>query len=400
MRILIATTHRGLVAGTEVYLRGLMPALRGRGHELALLYNIPAAPGRGAVDEGCPDVPAWQFAGAVGLDAVARWRPDVCYLQGMLDVEEEEQLAAQFRTVLFAHNYYATCASGSKCHGWTTVEPCTRRFDMACLALNYTWKCGIRHPLRLLHNYRSQRGRERLLSRFAAVAVASRHMAAELRRQGVPPERVVLAPYFPTAVTPLAHPPRRRPLTGRLLMAGRFTNLKGGDLLIEATWKASARLGRPFTLLFAGDGPEQERWKTQAQQLGVNAQFLGWCDADTLAGLRADADLLAVPSVWPEPFGLVGIEAGCVGLPAIGFAVGGIPDWLLPGVSGESAPSPPTAEGLAGAIVRALAEPEQHHRLRLGAWETAQRFTRERHLEILEPLLLEHQPRMPANQRA
>ena len=44
-----------------------------------------------------------------------------------------------------------------------------------------------------------------------------------------------------------------------------------------------------------------------------------------------------MPSVWPEPFGLVGIEAGCVGLPAAGFGVGGIPDWLRPGETGELA---------------------------------------------------------------
>jgi glycosyltransferase involved in cell wall biosynthesis len=119
----------------------------------------------------------------------------------------------------------------------------------------------------------------------------------------------------------------------------------------------------------------------------VDAQFHGWCGADRLAALRAGADLLAVPSVWPEPFGLAGIEAGCHGLPAVGFAVGGIPDWLLPGESGELAPSPPTSAGLADAVLRALADPEHHHRLRYGAWEVAGRFTLARHLEILERAL-------------
>ena len=101
-----------------------------------------------------------------------------------------------------------------------------------------------------------------------------------------------------------------------------------------------------------------------------------------------EADLLAVPSVWPEPFGLVGIEAGCVGLPAVAFAVGGIPDWLIPGKSGELAPGdPPTADGLALAIVRALADPTPLQRLRIGAWEVARTFRPGRHLDELERIL-------------
>ncbi len=100
------------------------------------------------------------------------------------------------------------------------------------------------------------------------------------------------------------------------------------------------------------------------------------------------ADLLAVPSVWPEPFGLVGLEAGCVGLPAVAFAVGGISDWLRPGVSGELAPGdPPTIAGLADAIGRALADLDHHARLRYGAWTVAQSFTQPAHLAGLERIL-------------
>jgi glycosyltransferase involved in cell wall biosynthesis len=101
------------------------------------------------------------------------------------------------------------------------------------------------------------------------------------------------------------------------------------------------------------------------------------------------ADLLAVPSVWPEPFGLVGIEAGCVGLPAVAYDVGGIGEWLVPGRSGELAPGdPPTVDGLAGAIVRALRDPVRYASLRRGAWEIARQFTMAAHMNRLEPVLL------------
>ena len=101
--------------------------------------------------------------------------------------------------------------------------------------------------------------------------------------------------------------------------------------------------------------------------------------------LLDEADLLVVPSVWPEPFGLVGPEAGLHGVPAAGFAVGGIPEWLQDGVNGCLAPGdPPTTAGLADAIVRCLADPDTHRRLRQEAVRCAQRFSMTRHLAELE----------------
>jgi glycosyltransferase involved in cell wall biosynthesis len=71
-----------------------------------------------------------------------------------------------------------------------------------------------------------------------------------------------------------------------------------------------------------------------------------------------------------------------VGLPAVGYGVGGIVDWLIPGVTGELAPAdPPTAAGLAAAIVRALGDSSTHARLRLGAWQQAQKHQMATHVD-------------------
>jgi glycosyltransferase involved in cell wall biosynthesis len=120
----------------------------------------------------------------------------------------------------------------------------------------------------------------------------------------------------------------------------------------------------------------------------VDVDFVGWVDSEQRAKLMLQADLLAAPSLWPEPFGLVGIEAGSIGLPAVGYAVGGIPDWLVPGESGELAPGdPPTVAGLSKAIVRALVDADYYNKLCLGAWKRAKRSTVEDHLTELEPIL-------------
>src|SRR4051812_19801306 len=101
MRILIATTYRGVVGGAECYLRSLLPALRERGHELALLYEVAPQPTDATIDEGCSGTPAWSLVLPEGLAAVARWRPDVCYLQGVPRPEVEEHLISRLPTVFF-----------------------------------------------------------------------------------------------------------------------------------------------------------------------------------------------------------------------------------------------------------------------------------------------------------
>jgi glycosyltransferase involved in cell wall biosynthesis len=88
--------------------------------------------------------------------------------------------------------------------------------------------------------------------------------------------------------------------------------------------------------------------------------------------------------LWPEPFGSVGPAAAQHGLPAAAYEVGGIREWLTDTVNGHLAPAhPPTAEGLAHAILRCLEDPLHYISLRRGAREVAERFTMAQHLPKL-----------------
>jgi glycosyltransferase involved in cell wall biosynthesis len=93
--------------------------------------------------------------------------------------------------------------------------------------------------------------------------------------------------------------------------------------------------------------------------------------------------------VWPEPFGLTGLEAASMGVPAVAFDVGGIREWLTDGDNGLLAPgSPPDASALADAITRAILDPSVLARLSSGARRRAAELTLDRHLDRLEPILL------------
>jgi glycosyltransferase involved in cell wall biosynthesis len=214
-------------------------------------------------------------------------------------------------------------------------------------------------------------------------------MANEMRRNGVASERVHVVPPFVTAQPGAA---RTRPggSTCRLLYLGRLERLKGVDGLLRALGPVAQRLNRAVHLVVAGDGGEREALTRLAADIcardpRVSVQFAGWMNDDGRADLLAGADALVVPSVWPEPFGLVGLEAAAAGVPAVGFDVGGIPEWLRDGETGCLASSAgDRVAALSDAIVRCVGTQAQQTRLADGARRFAARATIERHVAGLE----------------
>jgi glycosyltransferase involved in cell wall biosynthesis len=393
MRILIATSYRNMVGGVERYLQILIPGLLDRGHEVGLLYENSFDAAAETIDPANARVPSWCASGATReetLRKVLEWHPEVVYSQGLEDGDLEDDLLQTYHAVLYAHNYFGTCVSGTKCHSFPALRPCERRFGTACLVLYYPRRCGGLNPATMMRRFRRQSQIHSGFGRWQAFLVASRHMYQEFQKNGVSPDQLHLVP-LPAAdgVAPVSPAVRAGTWEGRhILFMGRLTDIKGAEYLVRATAQAARELDRSLTLTIAGDGPELSRVLRVAQALGVSISHVGWVRGIDKARLLRHADLLVVPSVWPEPFGLVGIEAGLQAVPAAAFGVGGIPDWLIPGVTGELAPAdPPSPEGLAAAIVRALADRDHYQKLSRGAREMALQFTIEGHLDRLEPIL-------------
>jgi glycosyltransferase involved in cell wall biosynthesis len=390
VRILIANVQRNVVGGVEKYLQSVIPGLLHRGHSVGLLYEHALDPTAEIIDPEAAQLPSWcttELGVKEALRLVAKWEPDVVYSHGLDDAALEIGLLDKYSTILYAHTYWGTCVSGRKCHAMPRVQPCTRVFGAQCLLLYYPRRCGGFHPGTMLRMFRQQLGRKARFTRLHTILVASGHMYQEFERHGVGTDRLRLV-RLPFEGSAIDLPPPRRDPQGRISFVGRLMDVKGVRHLIRALPKASVRLGRTLTLTVAGDGPDRAILQNLAAQLGVKVDFLGWVDSEQRLKLMRQTDLLAAPSLWPEPFGLVGIEAGSIGLPAVGYAVGGIPDWLVAGESGELAPGdPPTVEGLSEAIVRALSDADHYNKLCLGAWKGAKRFTLEDHLTELEPIL-------------
>jgi glycosyltransferase involved in cell wall biosynthesis len=166
-----------------------------------------------------------------------------------------------------------------------------------------------------------------------------------------------------------------------------MTELKGGDILIHAMAGVARQLERPIPVVMAGDGPQRKMWERLAARERVDAVFTGWLDPAQRHAALSRAAVLAVPSVWPEPFGLVGLEAAAMGVPAVAFDTGGIRQWLRDGVSGLLLPPSSGHAGLAAALSAVLRDPTRRAHLSAGALGAAREMSVDAQLAGLEQVL-------------
>jgi glycosyltransferase involved in cell wall biosynthesis len=381
------------VGGAETYLSRVIGGLRPAGNKIALFCEIDAPGDREPINLP-DDSPMWcaeKIGSAAAIDALRQWHPDVIYGHGLSDADVEAATVEAAPAVFFAHGYYGTCISGAKTFKYHDVHPCDRRFGWQCLMHFYPHRCGGLNPLTMLHDFRRQTRRLVTLRKYRAIVTASEHMREEYLRHGFVAQTVKVVPYpidcEPTPV--ISGIERKSERLSRLLFVGRMEELKGGSVLLDALPDVHRVIGRPLHVAFVGDGSQRKKWEAKAARLqarepGLNIEFTGWLQGAELRRAWYASDLLVVPSLWPEPFGLIGPEAAAYGLPAVGFDVGGISEWLRDGISGFLASgNPPTASGLAAAIVRSLIDPSEYVRLCQGAMQCAQSFSLGRHTAAL-----------------
>jgi glycosyltransferase involved in cell wall biosynthesis len=147
----------------------------------------------------------------------------------------------------------------------------------------------------------------------------------------------------------------------RILMVGMLRPDKGADLAIAAMQHLQAQ-GVAAELSIAGAPTEEHRMYATALQAEVAAcglssavRFLGY--REDVPALLAACDVVIVPS-RAEAQSRIAAQAMAAGRPVVAFAVGGLPEVVLPGKTGWLAP-PSDASALAGhlaALTRVPAE--------------------------------------------
>jgi glycosyltransferase involved in cell wall biosynthesis len=168
--------------------------------------------------------------------------------------------------------------------------------------------------------WRLSRAIERGLGNLDALVFPSQHALAEHRRRGlgafVP---LVHLPYFlpddwTGGVQSKPRKPRARPY---LAAAGRLVKMKGFQTLIPLM-----RYLPEADLVIAGTGPFEPVLREIAHDL-PNVRFEGLLGGRALAQLFCGARAVVVPSLFPETFGYVVLEAFAVGTPVVVHEGGG-----------------------------------------------------------------------------
>ncbi len=396
MRIALLTWSNRRVGGVETYLGAIIPELARAGHELAFCseVNEPVERARIELPENSPGWCVAEIGVEAAVSALSEWHPDVIYCHKLADPDWERKVLGLAPSVFFAHDYNGTCISGTKTFKFPVMQPCSRSFGWQCLVHYFPHRCGGLSPVTMLQLYSLQSRRLENLREYDAIMTHSDHMLAELTKHGLSAQRAYGLPSYEQPAKVSSNPASRLSETPRdvkaelnLLFSGRMEYLKGGHVFIDALTEVAIALERPLRVTFAGDGRERPALEIQAARVRrpkLKIEFAGWVGRRQLETLLKVCDLLVLPSLWPEPFGLVGLEAGAFGVPVAAFDVGGIRDWLSDGVNGYLAPgTPPPSKGLAQAIIKCLRDPDVHAHLRQGAIEVSQKFNIKNHLTAL-----------------
>lgn len=116
-----------------------------------------------------------------------------------------------------------------------------------------------------------------------------------------------------------------------VLFHGRIIKEKGVYELIKA-FNIAYREDNNLRLLIAGEFSDKKYYNKVTKVLSKtehdNISLLGYLDHTSLAKVIHSADIVVLPSLWNEPFGLTIIESMAVGKPIISTRVGAIPEIL------------------------------------------------------------------------
>lgn len=351
-RVLILHDYAGRRGGAEMLALALRRGLRARGVEARLL-TTRADPVPGGEDQ--PDgtcfgtsgrlrgvAEAWNpLARRAVAREVASFRPDVVHLMMFLTALSPSILGplAGVPVVHSTETYRVVCPTGLRWRPGAGV--CGAPAGLACGTLGCFDAVGLVPRLAQLRAL--GRGRAAIDRTIAP----SRTVARILESQGWPVSDVV--PYG------VPRRSRRRamheaPLIG---FAGRLTAEKGVDWLLRAVAAGGGRL-EAARLVVIGSGPERPALEALARSLGVagRVRFAGHLPRAESEALLDSAWVQVVPSLWPEPFGLVAAEAMMRGTPLVASDVGAPAELIRPGRTGHVVPAGDT-RALADALVAA-----------------------------------------------
>lgn len=118
---------------------------------------------------------------------------------------------------------------------------------------------------------------------------------------------------------------KNNPKKIKILYLGSLTKFKGPQILLQALTGLNCHAD------FYGEGPLKEKMLKIIKKNNLDAQIHDPVPYHKIPEIYADADIVAFPSAWPEPFGRIAIESMAAGKPVIGSDIGAIKELIAKG---------------------------------------------------------------------
>jgi len=328
MKILFVHQFLGAMGGAETDILLTARQLQRRGHVPALLHAETSGRAEEAWRQAFTET--MRLAGPADCrtarEALARIQPDLVYCHGLADLDVLQTLLDSLvPLVRRVHDHGMYCMRGYK-YDYFTRAICQRPTSWRCLlpCLAFVGRnSGGRFPIKWV-SYTEKQREIRLNRRCCRLVVYSAYQKQELLRNGFDPGKIDI--HVPLHLGGPATRVSSFSDRNLVLFVGQILRGKGVDLLLRALAKVTV----PFEAAILGDGNHRAYCERLSARLGLDRRvhFHGFVPREGLEQFYADATLLAVSSVWPEPFGLVGREAMCHGLPIVAFDAGAVREWL------------------------------------------------------------------------
>ncbi len=388
MKILMVTEGIERAGGAEEYLSDVVSGLREEGDEVSVLFGQPPAKESlviAQLSEGGVLVEGLDRARSIR--EMKRISPDIINFQGVPDpglLREAERVAP---LTVFLHNHESYCPGNSK-YFFVSGKICDLPVSLFCGVNAFSQKCMSRRPIKIASSIRDRWQSLSALRRIKKIMCNSQHVKKSLLLNGLSSEKIIVNHLFTRIYAEEAFVGEEEG-TGSpmILFVGRLFKEKGVDHFLRAL----VDIKLSYQAVIVGEGWEKESLKRLASNLGIGekVEFKGFVRREEVTRLYRSARLLVMPSLWGEPFGLVGVEALSLGLPVVAYGVGGIPEWLENGKSGflvEAGRIDLLSENI-GRLVRDQILSKQLGQA--GKKIVAERFTFRQHLENLRKVYRE-----------
>lgn len=255
------------------------------------------------------------------------FKPDVLHLNNihtqLSPVIAEIAHARGIKVVWTLHDYKLVCPAYTCFSNGKVCEDCIAGAKKACTSkkcLKNNWLAS-----KIAEKEACCWNRERLEKCVDVFICPSRFMKAKMEQGGFDASKLVALHNFIDSAKLECIPAERE---NCYCYVGRLSGEKGVETLLQV----ASKIETPLYVL--GTGPLEAELKAKYAQ-SAQIHFMGHCGWDACKSMLLKSKFSVVPSEWYEnnPFSV--IEPLCLGTPVLGANIGGIPELIEPGKSGE-----------------------------------------------------------------